>query len=90
MKLTIAGIVIVGVVLGVTYFIPSTQTVFNERVVQVPVEVTPDWAEDADAVQAAKDVIRRKELEAELEVLTQEVQERESRIVEIEKELGTY
>lgn len=54
------------------------------------IETTPEWAKDEDAVKAAQDVIRKKELQAELEQLSEEVAERESRIIEIEKELGTY
>lgn len=54
------------------------------------IEVAPQWAEDEDAVAAAKAVIRRKELEAELEQLSVEKSTLEERIEEIEKELGTY
>ena len=52
--------------------------------------VTPDWGEDEDAVAAAKAVIRRKELQAELDTLTVEREGINERITEIEKELGTY
>lgn len=55
---------------------------------EVIVEVTPEWAEDEDAVKAAQDVIRRKELQAEREQLNTEVKERNERLKEIEKELG--
>lgn len=58
-----------------------------ERVVEV---IEPEWAKDEDAVKAAKDVIRRKELEAELATLKGEIKERQTRTTEIEKELGTY
>lgn len=57
---------------------------------EVTVEVTPEWAKDEEAVKAAQAVIRRKELEAELAVLTSEIDARETRVTEIEKELGTY
>ena len=59
-------------------------------VVEKEVEVTPEWAEDAEAVEAAQAVIRRKELEAELELLNSEISTRQERVTEIEKELGTY
>ena len=88
MKLIIAGIAVLGVIGGIIYFVPDTQVVFNERVVEVEKEVTPEWATDQDAVKAAQDVIRRKELEAELTTLESEVTERETRITEIETELG--
>ena len=60
------------------------------NVIEKTVEVTPDWAEDQDAVEAAQAVIRKKELEAELEVLNGEIDTRQQRVIEIEKELGTY
>lgn len=87
------AIAIVGGMWALVTFIPNETSVMNERgdnVITKEVEVTPDWASDEDAVKAAQDVIRKKELQAELEVLTSEVAEREARITEIEKELGTY
>jgi molecular chaperone GrpE (heat shock protein) len=67
----------------------------------VEVEVTPDWAKDEDAVKAAQDVIRKKELEAQLESLktdwnsttaNYEAQKKEylAKKEALEKELGTY
>lgn len=53
-------------------------------------EVTPDWATDIDAVEAAQAVIRRKELEAELKGLEAIVATTTARIEVIEKELGTF
>jgi hypothetical protein len=71
--------------------IPSTSSVMNVATTTVEtVEVTPDWAQDEDAVEAAKQVLRRKELETELATLEEEVAERNARIIEIEKELGTF
>jgi hypothetical protein len=77
-----------GITYKLGYFTNSIEynNVASERVI----DNTPDWAEDEDAVKAAQDVLRRKELEAELSQLESEVAERESRITEIEKELGTY
>lgn len=63
---------------------------YTKEVTEVVVETEPDWASDEDAKAAAMAVIRKKELEAELEQLESEVQERQARITEIEKELGTY
>lgn len=54
------------------------------------VEVLPEWAEDEDAVKAAQDVLKKKELEAELETLESEVQERQERIKAIRDELLAY
>lgn len=52
--------------------------------------VEPDWASDPDARAAAEAVVHKKKLEAELATLETEVAERQNRIDEIEKELGTY
>ena len=68
----------------------SEPTTYQQTTKEVVVEVTPEWAEDVDAVEAAQAVIRKKELQAELEVLQSEVSEREARITEIEKELGVF
>ena len=91
MKLLLAGIAALGVIIGGVLFVPSVTDVVTKTIeIEKTVEVQPDWAVDADAVKAAQDVIRRKELEAELSVLEAEVTDRKTRIVEIEKELGTY
>lgn len=73
---------------GIVYFAPggSIEYVTNTETV----EVMPEWAENEEAVEAAQAVIRRQALEAELATLETEVAERQSRIDEIEKELGTY
>lgn len=59
---------------------------------EVVVQEHPDnyLLEDEDARKAAEAVIRKKELEAELEQLESQRGELDSRITEIEKELGTY
>jgi hypothetical protein len=91
MKLLLAGIAALGVIIGGVLFVPSVTDVVTKTIeIEKTVEVQPDWAVDEDAVKAAQDVIRRKELEAELSVLEAEVTDRKTRIVEIEKELGTY
>lgn len=64
--------------------------VYKAETVEKIIDNTPEWATDPDAVKAAEEVIRRKELEAELESLNQEIDERQQRVDEIEKELGTY
>jgi len=86
----IAGVVIVTGV-GVFHNIGNTTEVKNvvEEVI-VEIEVTPEWAEDEDAVQAAQDVLRRKELQAELRAVQSDIEALEARETEIEKELGTY
>lgn len=83
------GIVIV-VGVGSQFLPDNSITVTKPETTEVIKEVTPEWASDEDAVQAAQDVIRRKELEAELAGLEEENAAIEARMTEIEKELGTY
>lgn len=84
--------VFIAVVVGLALFTTSSEyEVVNDReVVEIEKEVVPEWVKDEDAMKAAQGVIRKKELQAELEVLTTEVAEREDRITEIEKELGVF
>lgn len=82
---------IVGILVIVGLFSKTeTISIENTKPEVIEKEVTPDWAEDADAVQAAKDVIRRKELEAELTQLEQAQAETQGRIEEVKEELAQY
>lgn len=84
------------------YYVFTQESVTEYNQPQIITEVLePEWATDAEAVEAAQAVIRRKELERELMDLknswasTTAVYEREkdtylSKKEEIEKELGTY
>jgi len=62
----------------------------STTIVETEVEVTPEWATDEEALEAAQAVIRRKALEAELNVLQADIEALETRETEIEKELGVY
>lgn len=67
--------------------------IYEKEIVEKLIETKPDWVgeeEDPDAVAAYQAVIKKKELEAELDVLNLEIHERQERVTEIEKELGTY
>ena len=93
MKRTILGFIILGVLGGVAIYAgnhSATEVYNSSNYSTTTVEVVPEWADDEDAVKAAQAVIRKKELEAELEQLEVENQMLEERITEIEKELGTY
>lgn len=46
--------------------------------------------QDEDAVKAAKDVLRKKELEQEIKTVTNEIEELEKKKEELEKEYGSY
>ena len=54
------------------------------------VEVTPDWATDEDAVKAAQDVIRKKELEAKEAEYVESITQLQAELDEVRKELGSY
>lgn len=94
MKETLAFVSGIAIIIGGIMFVnynsdlEVTNPVVKEDIV---IEETPEkWQTDEEAVQAAKDVIQRKEWEAELAELEAEDVERQARIVELEKELGTY
>ena len=91
MKTIIAILLGLAVVGGIyfAYTVGFTQD-YQAEVIEKIIDNTPSWANDPDAVKAAEDVMRKKELQAELEQLESEVKEREVRIAEIEKDLGTY
>lgn len=90
--ITIMGIVIVMAVLVANRdtILNGTEYVYESTEVIKEVEVTPDWAQDADAVQAAKDVIRKKELEAELSALDTQIKELQAKRKETATELDSY
>lgn len=95
MKIIIPIVGMVGLIGVGLHFYPNTAEVIRDKVVEEKVvEVAPDWADDEDAVAAAKAVIRKKELETELNALEADFEVHkaryESRKVEIEKELGVY
>ena len=89
MKPLIIGLGIGVIVMGViaTVVIPSVTEVKQNT---VEVEVTPEWAEDTDAVEAAKSVIQRKEWEIELEGVESDIEALRVRKEQLEKDLGTY
>lgn len=96
MNRTILVVLAIAVFGGIAYFGSQANTteVYNDTATStnsVVQEVAlPDWADDEEAVQAAKDVIRKKELQAELEAVTVEITDLEERKAAIEKELGLY
>lgn len=87
--ITIVVVVMTG--LAVKYFGTETVTYVKEGVtMEVIKEVTPDWASDEEAVQAAKDVIRKKELQAELETLDMEIKAKQEQRKKVADELTAY
>lgn len=68
----------------------STITVVNQEPQVIKEEVHPEWATDEEAVKAAQDVIKRKELEAELEVVQSEINSLVEKRKTLETELEQY
>lgn len=105
LKHLLIALVGVGIVIGIGTLLNelNTMEVVNSEVerIEVEKEVTPDWANDQEAVAAAKAVIRRKELEVELSNLessfasttasyeAESVKYKEKK-KELEKELNIY
>ncbi len=91
MKALIFAVIVVGLMFTAVS-LRGEDTVY-ERIenleVETPVEV-PKWQTDEEAVKAAQDVIRKKELQAELAVLKDAQASTTAKIKEVEKELGTY
>jgi pectate lyase len=87
MKIIIAGIGIAVVVFVGGLSIGSTSEVITNN---VEIEVTPEWAEDQDAVEAAQEVIQRKAWEIELEDKQEARGVLDAEIEQLEKSLGHY
>ena len=88
LKLSLGAILVVGVMyilLDATY---GDTTVINE--VPTEVETKESWMTDEEAIQAAKDVIKKKELEAKEAELETKIKELETELTTVQKELGTY
>ena len=86
-------IIAVGIVIAmgvVVQMIPSTTEVIQGEQTEVTIEVEPDWATDEEAKQAAKDVIRRKELEADKSRLEGQIEALQSELEQVDKELGLH
>jgi len=86
--LIIAVVIVIG--MGVAVNIPFTAEVIQVEREEVIVEVEPDWATDEEAKQAAKDVIRRKALEADKSRLEGQIEALQSELELVDKELGVY
>jgi len=74
----------------VVQMIPSTTEVIQGERKEVTIEVEPDWATDEEAKQAAKDVIRRKVLEADKIRLEGQIEALQSELEQVDKELGLH
>ena len=82
-----------GILGGITYGILNERSevvVQNVQKETEVIEVHPEWATDEDAIKAAQDVIRKKELEAQEAQLVGEITAKQEVLDEVRKELGTY
>ena len=84
-------VLVVGVVAGVEA-LNQSNSLEVVKIDKEVIEVNPNLhlLEDEDAVQAAKDVIRRKELEADKNSLEGQIEALQSELEAVDKELGVY
>lgn len=87
---------------GMFYFVQQDFSMsYQAETKEVIVDNTPEWANDPEAIEAAKKVIERKRLEAELDSLQTakkekidahnlEIKELDTQITDIQKALGSY
>jgi hypothetical protein len=68
--IAVIGIVVLG---GIVYNLDTTTEYVRETITET-VEVTPDWASDTEAVEAAQEVIRKKALTESINVLEGEIE----------------
>lgn len=90
---TFIGVVLLVIVMGVIVQMRSTDSVYvrEESTVEVQQEEPKEaWMLDEQAIQAAKDVVKKKELQAELEKLDIEIKEKQEKRKQITDELTTY
>lgn len=92
----IKALILAVVVVGLMYAIVNYDDggIIVERVenleVETPVEQKGVIFEDEDAIKAAQDVLRKKELQAELAQLDIEIKEKQAKRAEVTKELNSY
>ena len=84
-------VLVVGVVAGVEA-LNRSNSLEVVKIDKEVIEVNPNLhlLEDEDAVQAAKDVLRRKELEADKNSLEGQIEALQSELELVDKELGVY
>jgi len=85
-------VLVVGVVVAGVEALNRSNSLEVVKIDKEVIEVNPNLhlLEDEDAVQAAKDVIRRKELEADKNSLEGQIEALQSELELVDKELGVY
>ena len=90
---TIISVVILVIVMGVIVQMKGTDTTYVREDVTLEVqqeEIKEKWQTDEDAIKAAQAVVKKKELQAELEKLDIEIKEKQEKRKQITDELTTY
>lgn len=87
----ILGVVVLIFVFGLVAQFTKTDAIryVEEEVVQEEVQLEA-WQTDDEAIQAAKDVIKKKELQAELLKLDTEIKEKQEQRKKVTEELTAY
>lgn len=87
----ILGVVVLIFVFGLVAQFTKTDAIryVQEEVVQEEVQLEA-WQTDDEAIQAAKDVIKKKELQAELLKLDTEIKEKQEQRKKVTEELTAY
>lgn len=90
---TFIGVVILVIVMGVIVQMKGTDTTYVKEDVTLEVikeEPKEAWQTDEEAIQAAKDVVKKKELQAELEKLDIEIKEKQEKRKQVATELNAF
>lgn len=88
---TILAVLVLGVVMLVAFNYEGTTSEYvKEETMEVVEEPKEAWMLDEEAIQAAKDVIRKKELQSQLETIDAEIKEKQEQRKAITAELAAY
>ena len=90
MKSLIIAVGAIVVMISVWNLLDIQRTSYVAEPQVIEKEVHPEWAKDEDAIKAAQDVIKKKELEAELLEVQGNIDTLVTRRTELQKELGSY
>lgn len=91
---TIIAVVVIVIVMGLLVQYKENKTSTYEYVKEQTTEVVQEpkeaWMTDEEAIKAAKDVIRKKELQSELETLDMEIKAKQEQRKKVTEELTAY
>ena len=89
---TFIGVIILVIVMVTLVQMRGTEDIYvKEDTVEVKAEEPKEaWQLDDEAIQAAKDVVKKKELQAELEKLDIEIKEKQEKRKQVATELNAF